>query len=90
MALNEALLGAITDDQKIKQALFLSLGSNVSSSKGGRKRKTEYHWLLCQMFFTDHLTYQEAFQKVLVCSDVKRAAALRRLWANKIKNRLNK
>jgi hypothetical protein len=90
VALNEALISAITDDRKIKQALFPSPGSNVSSSKGGGKPKTEYHWLLCQILFTDHPTYQDAFQKVLECSDVKRAAALRRLWANKIKNQLNK
>jgi hypothetical protein len=65
VALNEALISAITDDRKIKQALFLPPGSNVSSSKGGGKPKTEYHWLLCQILFMDHPTYQDAFQKVM-------------------------
>jgi len=91
VALSEALITAITDDRKIKQALFPSPGSNVSSSKGGGKPKTEYHWILCQLLFTDHPSYGEAFKKVLDCDDgPKKATALRRLWGNKIKNRLVK
>jgi hypothetical protein len=86
VALNDTLISAITDDQKIKQALFLSPGSNILSSKGSERPQTEYHWLLCQILPIDHPTYQDAFQKVLMCGNVKRAAALWRLWANKIKN----
>ena len=90
MVLSEALIAAITDDLKIKQALFPSPGSNISGSKGGGKPKTEYHWILCQTLFTDHPSYGEAFQKVLDCAEAKKAAALRKVWGNKIKNWLVK
>jgi len=90
VSLSETLITVITDDRKIKQALFPSPGSNVSGSKGGGKPKTEYHWMICQILFKDHPSYGKAFQKVLDCTETKKAAALRRLWGNKIKNRLVK
>ena len=88
--LNEALISAITDDPRIKQALFPSLGSNVLGSKGGGKPKTDFHWQLCQILFTNHDTYGVALRKVEECTDQKKAAALKRTWGIKIKNRLKK
>jgi hypothetical protein len=88
--LSQALITAITDDTKIKQALFPSPGSNVSGSKGGGKPKTDYHWELCQILFTDHDTYGSALRKVEECTNVKKCAALKRTWGIKIKNRLKK
>ncbi|KIM78692.1 hypothetical protein PILCRDRAFT_10917 [Piloderma croceum F 1598] len=63
VALSEALISAITNDPMIKQALFPSPGSNVSGSKGGGKPKTDFHWQLCQILFTDHETYGLALRK---------------------------
>ena len=88
--MSEALISAITDDPKIKQALFPSPGSNVSGSKGGGKPKTDFHWQLCQILFTNHDTYGAALQKVEECTDQKKAVALKRTWGIKIKNRLKK
>jgi hypothetical protein len=88
--LSQALIAAITDDTKIKQALFPSPGSNVSGSKGGGKPKTDYHWELCQILFTDHDTYGSALCKVEECTNAKKCAALKRTWGIKIKNRLKK
>jgi len=66
--MSQALITAITNDPKIKQALFPSPGSNVSGSKGGGKPKTDYHWQLCQILFGGHKTYGAAFQKVEDCA----------------------
>ena len=88
--LSESLITIITDDQTIKQALFPSPGSNSSSSKGGGKPKTEFHWMICKLLFTNHSVYSEAFKKVELCNNAKKKAALRRTWGNKIKNRLVK
>ena len=90
VALSEALISAITDDPKIKQALFPSPGSNVSGSKGGGKPKTDFHWQLCQILFTNHVTYGPALSKVEACTDRKESVALKRSWDIKIKNRLKK
>jgi hypothetical protein len=88
--LSEALISAITNDQKIKQALYPFPGSNVSGSKGGGKPKTDFHWQLCQILFGVHDIYGPALQKVEECTDVKKCAALKRTWGIKIKNRLKK
>jgi len=135
VALSEALISAITNDPMIKQALFLSPGSNVewgssgtlllrltdgkgqarmdwltadkqtkrdskdsgtlqgtpdtrgvslahyynvSRSKGGGKPKTDFHWQLCQILFTDHETYGLALRKAEECTIVKKRAAWKR------------
>lgn len=83
--LSKALISAITNDQKIKQALYLSPGSNVSGSKGGGKPKTDFHWQLCQILFRVHDMYGPALQKVEECTDVKKHVALKRTWGIKIK-----
>jgi hypothetical protein len=88
--LSEALISAITNDQKIKQALFPSPGSNVSGSKGGGKPKTDFHWQLCQILFAAHDTYGPALQRVEECTNAKKHAASKRTWGIKIKNRLKK
>jgi hypothetical protein len=90
VALSEALISAITNDPMIKQALFPSPGSNVSGSKGGGKPKTDFHWQLCQILFTDHETYGLALRKAEECTVVKKRAAWKRTWGIKIKNRLKK
>ncbi|KIM82048.1 hypothetical protein PILCRDRAFT_8279 [Piloderma croceum F 1598] len=90
VALSEALISAITNDPMIKQALFPSPGSNVSGSKGGGKPKTDFHWQLCQILFTNHETYGLALCKAEECTIVKKRAAWKRTWGIKIKNRLKK
>ena len=90
VALSEALISAITNDPMIKQALFPSPGSNVSGSKGGGKPKTDFHWQLCQILFTDHEVYRLALHKAEECTIVKKRAAWKRTWVIKIKNRLKK
>jgi len=90
VALSEALISAITNDPMIKQALFPSPGLNVSGSKGGGKPKTDFHWQLCQILFTDHEVYGPALRKAEECTVVKKCAAWKRTWGIKIKNRLKK
>jgi hypothetical protein len=90
VALSEALISAITNDPMIKQALFLSPGSNISGSKGGGKPKTDFHWQLCQILFTDHEMYGPALRKAEECTVVKKRVALKRTWGIKIKNHLKK
>jgi hypothetical protein len=77
------------EDKKIKQALFLSPGPNASSSKGGGKPKTEHHYVIAQIMFTDHPKYGDAFQRTEEAKG-KEGVKLRRLWGNKIKNCLVK
>ncbi|KAF7965124.1 hypothetical protein HWV62_45549, partial [Athelia sp. TMB] len=84
----ELLITHITDDRVIKQALFPSPGSSASYAKGGGKPKTEYHWMLAKLLFTGHKSYGDAFRIALECKENKRGACLRKLWSNKIKNRL--
>jgi hypothetical protein len=78
------------EDKQIKQALFPSPGPNTSSSKGGGKPKTEHHYVIAQIMFTDHLKYCDAFQKVEDATEGKEGIKLRHLWGNKSKNRLVK
>jgi hypothetical protein len=77
------------EDRQIKQALFPSPGPNSSSSKGGGKPKMEHHYAIAQIMFMDHQKYGDAFQKAEE-AEGKEGVKLRRLWGNKIKNRLVK
>ncbi|KIM72023.1 hypothetical protein PILCRDRAFT_16506 [Piloderma croceum F 1598] len=90
VALSKALISVITNNPMIKQALFPSPGLNVLGSKGGGKPKTDFHWQLCQILFTNHETYGLALRKAEECTVVKKRAAWKRTWGIKIKNRLKK
>ena len=87
--MSDLLISTIMEDRQIKQALFPSPGPNSSSSKGGGKPKTEHHYVIAQIMFTDHQKYGDAFRKAEE-AEGKEGVKLRRLWGNKIKNRLVK
>ncbi|KZP28200.1 hypothetical protein FIBSPDRAFT_947785 [Athelia psychrophila] len=76
---SEQLIAHITDDRVIKQALFPSPGSSASYAKGGGKPKTENHWMLTKLLFTNHTSYSDVFRAVLDCKENKRAAGLRKI-----------
>jgi hypothetical protein len=75
------LLTAITDDEQIWQGLFPTVGSNVSTSKGGGKKKVDFQWALCVALFKEHPKYALLFGQVATAKD-------RGVWTMKIKNRL--
>ncbi|KAF8225239.1 hypothetical protein L208DRAFT_1173232, partial [Tricholoma matsutake] len=52
--LNFLLVGAIEEDEEIKQGLFLLPGPNKSLAQGGSKPKTEYQWELARKIFEEH------------------------------------
>ncbi|KJA22275.1 hypothetical protein HYPSUDRAFT_109804, partial [Hypholoma sublateritium FD-334 SS-4] len=52
--LSEQLIAAITDDPDIKQGLFPSPGANVSTTKGGGKRKSFWQRKLAEILFAEH------------------------------------
>lgn len=87
--LSEKLLAAITDDPRIKQGLFPSPGANVSSSKGGRQKKTTWQWQSAVLVFSDHPKYSAAIARA---SNGKGASAskLQGVWSDRIRNRLKK
>ncbi|KAH9946453.1 hypothetical protein B0H21DRAFT_693672, partial [Amylocystis lapponica] len=76
------LITAISEDQSIKCGLYPPPGGNTSSAKGGGKGKTEHHWAICEVLFTDHPRYKARF--ALVPGDKKQEKA----WGLKVKNRL--
>lgn len=80
-ALEFSLLNVIEDSEEIKAALFPPKGANQSTSKGGGKRKTEFHWQICQLLFEGHTKYGLAFALV----DGKKQQSV---WGTKIKNHL--
>ncbi|KAI0753035.1 hypothetical protein C8Q80DRAFT_1267475 [Daedaleopsis nitida] len=82
-ALTWSLLSAITDQLNIQNALYPPPGANTSTVKGGGKKKTEHHWLLCKAIFANHPEYKDVFAQV----NVKKASE-RSKWSTKIKNRL--
>ncbi|KIM92142.1 hypothetical protein PILCRDRAFT_249 [Piloderma croceum F 1598] len=90
VVLSEALISAITNNLMIKQALLPSPGSNILGLKGGGKPKTDFHWQLSQILFTDHETYGPALCKAEECTIVKKCVAWKRSWGIKIKNCLKK
>jgi hypothetical protein len=77
-----ALISAITDDEIIRQGLFPGHGSNVSTSRGGGKKKIDHQYELAKHLFWDHEKYGEAFQ-------LARDPKSKNWWAMKIKNRLS-
>jgi hypothetical protein len=66
-----------------KQGLFPPQGSNVSTTKGGGKKKTKRQYTVAKCIFEAHPVYGEAFR---AAQDPKAKA----VWANKIKNRVQK
>ncbi|KAH7903678.1 hypothetical protein BJ138DRAFT_1120145 [Hygrophoropsis aurantiaca] len=76
------LINAIAENKDISQGLFPPPGANVSTKKGGGLRKTEHHWELCKILFSEHSDYKSAFE--VAASD----KGLKKGWQTKIKNRL--
>ena len=87
--LSEQLINAISEDADIKQGLFPAPGGNVSSSKGGGKKKTAWYWKLAEILFFDHDIYSTAFEKA-ASDKSKDKAKSQAIWGDKIKNRLSK
>jgi hypothetical protein len=56
-----SLISAITDNSVIKEGLFPSPGSNVPTSKGGGKPKTDHQYALAVALFSMHPKYANAF-----------------------------
>lgn len=55
------MLNAIEDNPDISDALFPGKGANRSTTKGGGKKKTEFHQMLCDHTFKDHPEYGAAY-----------------------------
>jgi hypothetical protein len=75
------LITAITNDSRIKQGLFPGRGGNVSTAKGGGKKKIDHQYELAKALFSKHERYGDAFK---LPHDSKQKI----LWATKIKNRI--
>ena len=88
--LSESLISHITDDKKIKQALFPAPGAHLSTVKSGGKPKTDYRWQLADLLFSTDFRYAAALAKVKECTDNWKAAGMKRSWGVKIKNWLKK
>jgi hypothetical protein len=76
---------AITDNDSIKQGLFPACGANVSTAKGGGKKKIDHQYDLAKALFAlaDHEKYHEAFA---AAQDSKQ----KNVWAMKVKNCLGR
>jgi hypothetical protein len=77
------LITAITDNDTIKQGLFPGRGGNVSTAKGGGKKKIDHQYKLAKALFSDHEKYRDAFS---LAKDAKE----KNQWAMRIKNRLGR
>ena len=81
LSLTWALISAITDDPIIKQGLFPSPGAHVSTSKGGGKPKTNHHYVVALVIFSEHSIYHDMFN--LMMGPKEKA-----VWGKKIKNQI--
>ncbi|KAF8056604.1 hypothetical protein FPV67DRAFT_1714403 [Lyophyllum atratum] len=90
--LTEKLIASITDDKDIKQGLFPSPGAHASTTHGGGRSKTDWHWDLAVLVFEAHAKYGPSIQAVVDAqkTNPKTASKLRNAWAEKIKNRLKR
>ncbi|KAF9562394.1 hypothetical protein CPC08DRAFT_761522 [Agrocybe pediades] len=88
--LSQSLLTAISEDQDIKQGLFPAPGGNVSTARGGGKKKTVWQWKVAVDIFQNHPQYGPAFQKVLDMTPGPPATRAKTVWGDKIKNRIKK
>src|SRR6266487_1782756 len=77
------LIAAITDNPEIKQGLFPGVGSNVSTAKGGGKKKTDHQFALAENVFKDHPDYGRLFAQAQTVKE-------KGLWGRRIKNRLKR
>ncbi|KAJ6476143.1 hypothetical protein C8R45DRAFT_1216876 [Mycena sanguinolenta] len=80
--LSERLITAISENKSIKRALFLPVGPNTSTSKGGGKTKVAVQWQLCVILFGEDPKYKDAIAAATAPKD-------QLVWANKVKNRLH-
>ena len=62
-SLTWAFIAAITNDPLIKQGLFPSPGTNVSTSKGGGKPKTNHHYMVTVAIFGEHNVYKDTCKR---------------------------
>ncbi|KAF8197818.1 hypothetical protein K438DRAFT_2016517 [Mycena galopus ATCC 62051] len=79
--LSTTMVALIGENAEIKQSLFPPCGPNASSQKGGGKPKTNAQWQLAVLLFGSMEKFKDA---IAACT----TAAQKRVWANKIKNRL--
>ncbi|KAF8998827.1 hypothetical protein BDQ17DRAFT_1328618 [Cyathus striatus] len=59
------LISKMTTDMKIKNGLFPPPGGHLSTTKGGGKKKTDWHWKLAIAMFEKHDVFGESFKLVL-------------------------
>ncbi|KAF8987087.1 hypothetical protein BDQ17DRAFT_1335241 [Cyathus striatus] len=87
----------MTTDMKIKNSLFPPPGGHLSTTKGGGKKKTDWHWKLAIAMFEKHDIFGESFKLVLDAQQQERimakggipaASKARKPWVDKIKNHL--
>lgn len=81
--LTDELLSQIGDDPTIREGLFPGCGSTPSTADGGGKKKTEFHAMLADLLFHDHLVYGAAYASAVTAKE-------KAVWATKIKNRLKR
>ena len=78
-SLTWAFIAAITNDPLIKQGLFPSPGTNVSTSKGGGKPKTDHHYMVTVAIFGEHDVYKDTFK-------LAKGPKEKAVWGKKVKN----
>ena len=85
-----SLVTAILESADIRRGLFPGPGANASTSNGGGKKKTEFHFDLAAAIFKDHEEYGEDFARVEEAGTKSKVrSSLRKAWAGKIKNKLS-
>lgn len=80
----DILLAAINEDKTVKDGLYPSPGTNLSTKKGGGKPKIEHQARLAAIAFENHEIYGLAYRADKASGDRKKLQA----WALKVKNRL--
>ncbi|KAH9925508.1 uncharacterized protein B0H18DRAFT_955038 [Fomitopsis serialis] len=83
-----ALITAIGEDGDISCSLFPGPGANTSTTNGGGKKKTEFHFALTVILFENHEEYGDDFARI-EAEKGKVKTALRRTWTGKIKNKIS-
>lgn len=88
-ALTWSLITAISEDADVMRGLFPGPGANTSTTNGGGKKKTEFHFMLAVAIFADHEEYGADFARIEQAKSRKQKSALRQTWTGKIKNKLS-
>ncbi|KAF8980406.1 hypothetical protein BDQ17DRAFT_1216739, partial [Cyathus striatus] len=71
------LISKMTTNMKIRNGLFPPPGGHLSATKGGGKKKTDWHWKLAIAMFEKHDVFGKSFKLVLDAQRQERIMALR-------------